>query len=70
MALSTRNLYSGICAALKMSEGLVVASCGANCLMRREIAGVGDDGGEFLELVELVKERPAFRVFVIQSSCS
>ena len=31
MALSTSHWYSGIWAAFRMSEGLVVASCGAYC---------------------------------------
>ena len=55
MALSTSHWYSGICAALKISDGLVVASRGAYCLSECKIAGVGDDHGELLQLVKLAQ---------------
>ena len=49
MAFSTRALYSGIWAALKINEGFVVASWGAVLLKGGEITAVRDDGRELLE---------------------
>ena len=43
--------------ALRISEGLVVASRGANCASCLKLPGVGDDDGVLLELVELVLAR-------------
>ena len=40
-----------------MSDGFVVASCGLKVAHRLEVAGVGDDFGEFLELIELAQFR-------------
>ena len=51
---SSSGAYSGFCTAFRISDGLVVASCGLYCASWLEVAGVGHHGGVLLELVELV----------------
>ena len=53
-ASATSDLYASLPTAFRISDGLVVASCGLNALHRLEVAGVGDDGRVLLQLFELV----------------
>ena len=47
--------YSGCCTALRINDGLVVASRGVKLRHLFEVAGVGHDGGELFKLCQLVR---------------